>query len=100
MRRAWLIVLAVFFLILPVSAQADGAETQLGALVLKKGAESAQTTIRNDTAYPVYVLARATPPRWRWRKFSSARWTADRAPWWKRRPTAALRFPCGWRDGR
>ena len=52
MRRGWLIVLAVFFLILPVSAQADGAETQLGALVLKKGAESAQTTIRNDTAYP------------------------------------------------
>lgn len=61
MRRGWLIVLAVFFLILPVSAQADGTETQLGALVLEEGAESAQTTIRNDTAYPVYVLARAKP---------------------------------------
>ena len=46
MRRAWLIVLAVFFLIPLVSAQADGAETQLGALVLEEGAESAQTTIR------------------------------------------------------
>ena len=61
MRRGWLIVLAVFFLIPPVSAQADGAETQLGALVLEEGAESARTTIRNDTAYPVYVLARAEP---------------------------------------
>ena len=54
MRRGFLALLAALCLLLPVSAQAAG-----GVLVLGGGAGDVRLEIKNDAAYPVYVLARA-----------------------------------------